>query len=363
MKKLWKTQKFRLFQKRRQRRAEPARRRKDLRQTTLRLERRERRKKNRKPKIDIIAPTRFSLVRDPETTLKFLKEIKEKSLKWNLFIRLRDVVLIDPEAVAAFVAVMESTENTYVGGDQPLEQVCRRRLHDFGFFERVRGISPMSDSKGKIRMEHSGQKVEGKIAGEIMGFGMQKLGRDDLKHGPTYNILIESMANTFQHAGRTSGWKTWWAAVYYDEREQKACFTVVDVGVGILDSPTLKQRVAFGKSKGHFSGLWTTQGEKLRDLLEGKIPSRTGERHRGRGLPSMYTAYKSGRISNLLVVSNRAFADAASGVFKQLRHDFRGTIIYWEVRQEGAQTDEIESSRGIQSSTGTAIKVRGAGLG
>ena len=296
----------------------------------------------------IIAPTRFSLVKDPETTLKFLKEIKDRSLKWNLLIRLQDVVLIDPEAVAAFVAVMESIENTYVGGDQPLEQVCRRRLHDFGFFERVQGISPIGDSKGKIRMEHTGKEVEGKIAGEIMEFGMQQLGRDDLKHGPTYNILIESMTNTFQHAGRPSGrrnWrKTWWAAVYYDERERKACFTVVDVGVGILDSPTLEQRVAFWKSKGLFSGLWTTQGEKLRDLLEGKIPSRTGERHRGRGLPSMYAAYKSRRISNLVVVSNCAFADVASGVFKELRHGFRGTIIYWEVRQEGAQADETESS-------------------
>ena len=226
-------------------------------------------------------------------------------------IDLRQVSTIHPEAVAAFVAIMSSTDHEYpVLGNVPENQECNQRLHDFGFFEHVRGGPNLGTPTGQIRLQHTGQMVEGETAKEIIMFGMKKLNDPRLKHGPTYSVFTESMANTFQHADRKSGKQTWWAAVYYDEAKQAACFTSVDVGVGILENFSLRQRTQVRLASPGLTGL--DQGQTLRKLLSGEIRSRTGAKHRGRGLPNIKRACDEGRIGNLSILSNKALACVAT---------------------------------------------------
>ncbi len=247
-------------------------------------------------------------------------------------IDLRKVEKIDPEAVAAFVAIMESTEGA-VFGNVPADPGCARRLQDFGFFERVKGGPPGGNPAGTIRMEHTGQEVKGDAAQEIIEFGLEKLSNlPSRKHGPTYTVFTEAMANTFQHADqRKEGQQKWWAAVYYDNAKQAACFTSVDLGVGVLKSFNLRERLKL------LVGL--NQGEKLRRLLNGDVPSRTGERYRGRGIPSMKEACNAVRINNLLILGNKAHADVGRDAYRELTNDFHGTIIYWEVLNATPEED------------------------
>ena len=245
-------------------------------------------------------------------------------------IDLRDVTTIHPEAVAAFVAVMNSVSHEHpVSGNVPRDQECRKRLHDFGFFECVAGGPDLGAPAGTIRVERSGQKVEGQVANDIIAVGLKSLGRTERKHGPAYNVFTEAMANTFQHASKSGrGVQHWWAAVHYDEHRRAACFTAVDTGVGILRSFNFRQRTrAWLGSK--LAGA--NQGEKLRMLLSGEIRSRTGDRHRGRGLPNIKRACDEGRITNLSVLTNRALARVAHQDYRELQCEFRGTIIYWEL--------------------------------
>lgn len=283
-------------------------------------------KKDRRPRATIVAPEVFSLILEPQEVVRFLNDVRSAARKHHLYIDMRDVRHIDPEAVAAFVAVIESMAETRVGGNQPLDSRCRARLHDFGFFERVRGVPSESRPTGAIRTERRGTSVESPVAKQIVKFGMEQLRRDMLKHGPSQNVFLETMSNTFCHArGQKAQRQPWWAAAYYDGQEDKVCFTAVDCGIGILENPSLKQRFAF------FRSLDLSAGAKLRSLLEGKVPSRTGEPHRGRGLPSVYDNYKMRRINNLMVLSNAGYALPALSVFRDLRVGFSGTIVYWEV--------------------------------
>lgn len=249
----------------------------------------------------------------------------------RIAIDLRGVTTIHPEAVAAFVAIMSSNLHEHpVTGNVPQNQECRQRLHDFGFFECVTGGPDLGTPTGKIRLEHTGQTVEGQIANDIIKFGMEKLGRAEPKHGPTYNVFTEAMANTFQHADRrTRGEQSWWAGVYYDNGKQAACFTAVDIGVGILESFSLRQRTQALLASPSFTSA--DQGEKLRMLLAGEIRSRTGARHRGRGLPNIKRACDEGRIMKLSILSNKALARIAHEDYRELKREFRGTIIYWEL--------------------------------
>ena len=66
-------------------------------------------------------------------------------------------------------------------------------------------------------------------------------------------------------------------------------------------------------------------------ILNGDVPSSTGEKYRGRGLPNMKNACDEGRIQNLMVLSNNARAHVGNGTYEDLKNEFRGTIVYWEV--------------------------------
>ena len=298
----------------------------------------------RRQRETLTAPQVFSLVKNPDETIKFLNKLRRRLPTRNLRIKidLQSIEKIDSEAVAAFVAIMESTEGT-VFGNVPADPVCKRRLHDFGFFEHVEGGLPHGAPAGTIRMEHTGLKVESDTARDIIKFGMQRLGGASLKHGPTYNILIEAMTNTFQHAAarRKKGQQRWWAAVYYDDTRQAACFTSVDVGIGILKNFEFRQRLKLWSEQAGllFKQTSLNQGEKLRMLLQGKVPSRTGAKYRGRGIPNMKEACNEGRINNLLILSNKAFANAGQDVYRELTDAFRGTIIYWEVPLATSEED------------------------
>ncbi len=330
MKKLWKQEKYRRSQERRRRRIEAQRRREK------RGVRRRRRWPVKKPEVrTLIAPSDFSLTESPDATLEFLHDLRRfLPIQQNrLRIDLKQVKKIEPEAVAAFVGIMKSVEGRKVSGNVPEDPVCKRRLHDFGFFECVKGGPRLGTPTGAIRLVHSGKKVDGTTVNQIVRFALKRLGHaDQRKHGPTYTMFTEAMANTFQHADQNElGAKNWWAGAYYDAEKQAACFTSVDIGIGILKSFNFRQKLQSWKS----FQIAMDQGNTLKRLLSGEIQSRTGEKHRGRGLPNMKRANDCNRIKNLVILSNGAHAHLGHNKYRSLSTEFGGTIIYWEVPQGG----------------------------
>jgi hypothetical protein len=70
-------------------------------------------------------------------------------------------------------------------------------------------------------------------------------------------------------------------------------------------------------------------------ILQGEVRSSTRVPGRGNGLPGMYNHCKAGRIRNLTVLANDAIGHAESDEFEELRSSFHGTIVYWEVFNDG----------------------------
>lgn len=339
MKKLWGQPKYQRFRDRCQRRQESRRLQNRRSYGEVPNKRNKKARRGKRGIQTLTAPTVFSLVEAPDEMLRFLKNLRSYLFLRNIHVKieLEEVTTIDPESVAVFVAIIESIPKgrvSRVSGTVPRDPICARRLHDFGFFQHVKGGLNLGVPAGTIRKLHKGTKVEGNTANDIIKFGLERLNEKTSKHGPTYNIFTEAMGNTFQHASQKikrdeqTERCRWWASAYHDDTKKSVCFTVVDLGIGILKSFNFRQnwKAALQRFTIHQS-----DGKKLNLLLDGKIPSRTGVKYRGRGLPNMKEACVQHRISNLLILSNRAFAHVEKGTYKTLSVGFGGTIIYWEV--------------------------------
>ncbi len=62
----------------------------------------------------------------------------------------------------------------------------------------------------------------------------------------------------------------------------------------------------------------------------------------------MREACMEGRIENLAIITNKAFAQVDKDTYEELMHGFPGTIVYWEVgspSKEMRRIDDAEYSK------------------
>lgn len=199
-----------------------------------------------------------------------------------------------------------------------------------GFYDHVRTKeAPPRKGAGAIRRRQS-QIVDGKIARDLITFATERLYGSRRKLGPVYRTLLECMSNTIDHASGTSkSREMWWTAIFCNAGGRKASFAFVDTGVGIFESarmsPIKRIMLALGI---------TDNRDILKDILEGRVESRTRIPFRGKGLPSIHRALRRGLLSGLVIVTNDVYADFELDDFRILRNPFKGTFLYWEVQKD-----------------------------
>src|ERR1035437_10157475 len=288
------------------------------------------RRKDILPWTQIEAPAVFSLIDNPEGTISFVNRVRQAGRDHHVQIQLENLTALGPAAVALLLSMITQPEmgNTSVAGNYPNDAILGAILEGTGFFDHVRRPGPSGPTRVSGRMYRLSRRrqVMPQTAMDLSAFAMKLLTGSEQKHGPSYALLMETMGNTFDHAARTSlEHQQWWATVYHDIASGRACFTFIDHGVGILHSFPFLQRIR------HWPGVFQHNGEKLQRLLLGQIPSRTKEKHRGRGLPKAYDTWVKARVKNLVVIANNAYANAEKQDFKEMAVDFSGTIVYWEI--------------------------------
>jgi len=275
-------------------------------------------------------PRYFSFLRDPESTSRFLGEFAQKLRRYHVKLDFRKVEVIGPEAIAAMTAVLKSRKRpqfSRVRGNDPLSADARMVLEKSGFFELVRHSKPLERAAtGKIQTRGSDQ-VDGKLAQDLIHFGMECLTGVPARSQPVYETLIECMTNTRHHAGGESNQvEGWWATVYADEERRRVCFTFVDMGVGILATARKNFFIEITEKLG-----LRDDKDLLRGLLSGEIGSRTELKGRGRGLPKICNWSKAGRIQSLLIVTNFVYANVELAEYRLMPEEFDGTLLYWEI--------------------------------
>jgi hypothetical protein len=284
------------------------------------------------PTLRVVAPFHYSFVENPEDAIRFVSRLHCPSKQRKLFVDLARAETITCDAISVLAATIESDLcQPSVSGNWPEKERPRQIVLDSGFNQRVRSYDPQpSADRGKIfRRDVYLNKVESTVAtalaGDLVQFARLKLGRS-LADKPSYGVLIDVMDNTFTHASEVmAGQVSWWATVYCDIERKKACYCFVDLGVGIFKSKSFQQRIRYLPIT-----LRGRPEERLKALVERRIPSRTGLPYRGKGLPWIYESGVAGRIESLVIIANDVYARPLRNEYRSLSNPFHGTFLYWE---------------------------------
>jgi hypothetical protein len=69
-------------------------------------------------------------------------------------------------------------------------------------------------------------------------------------------------------------------------------------------------------------------------LFSGEIyTSRTGDKNRGQGLPSIKEASENKHIKNFKIITNNVRIELPELTTTPLEHKFNGTLLYWELHK------------------------------
>lgn len=159
------------------------------------------------------------------------------------------------------------------------------------------------------------------------------------------SVLTEIITNTQNHADPNreedeENKLPWFAAWMPVAEENKICYTIVDLGVGILESWKIRgteQRKRGILSKALFETLFKdTQGGTLRRRIPQGVESSTKLLYRGQGLKEIYDQANGGPYRAFSLFTNQAevnFLDMNENIADS-KYNLEGTIFYWELQIE-----------------------------
>ena len=282
--------------------------------------------------VVLSAPVNFSLINNTENTISYFniahKYLKDK--KAVLF-DIANVSTLTTDAIAVLVAKIKDKKfhcNTWISGNAPTDQNLKKLFFESGFYDYVNttGLKPSSSNKLLIH-KITKNRVEPDHAKNACLLGLRHTFHNDNIFEPLYNILIEIMQNTNNHAGLTVGKFNWWLHVYNHPDSRITSYTFLDLGVGIFESLPVKSfKRQFYKAFGLESNL-----DLVPKLFNGEIKSRTARPERGKGIPQVFECSQDKVFSKFILISNDIYADLKRQNYQIMKLKFRGTLFYWEI--------------------------------
>ena len=291
--------------------------------------------------IFLRAPMHFSLVNNKEETLEYfnhaLSAIENCTPRQEVFFDLKAVSLITPDAIMYLIALVNNckrcrTTQTICRGNLPDNPNARSYIEKSGFYSFVstQRMLPPPNMISAIQIS-SGCEVDPEFIGNICSFVSSKSALPERLHTKgLYQIITELMTNTIQHAYTDSTGimdNRWY--IYVEDMEDRIQFVFLDTGVGIPN----KIKKNFWEKVAQFVGNSANDAKLISSALKGVYRSETGEKHRGKGLPNIYEASKTDRISCLNILSGFGQCtvdDTCFIVESNLSISFSGTLFCWQ---------------------------------
>lgn len=277
----------------------------------------------------IPAPANFSVVENPEQVVAHMNRARQL-LQSDTPVRfeLKNITKLSPDAIAFFIAHFNDkgfNRGIKVEGSLPKNPELRDTMHKSGFLEHVSYKAKVKSDKNNLLLHKvTNNKVENTIAREACEQALGFIGKTG-KFRPLYEVFIEFMANTNNHASpEEKGKYDWWMFVYNKPGSTKSCITFLDLGVGIFESIPVR---GFRKIK----QLVSPNANLVDDLLSGRIGSVTGLSERGRGLPLTAKHAKNPSFERFYMISNDVLVNLKNGVARPLSNSFQGTLYYIEL--------------------------------
>jgi len=287
-----------------------------------------------KTPIALKAPADFSLINNTDEILEYWENVgSELQKKENVFVDIDHIESLTSDAVALMIAYINNSDfmnDSIIVGRAPRKRNLAKIFTQSGFYKYVFSQGKFDISNGEILHKETNNKVVPEIAVSSFLVGAEHTFGKDIPFDGLYEILIECMSNTHNHASLNRKDKCkWWIYTHPDDHKV-TCYSFLDLGVGIFESM---------RTKGFFTKVLKTVGiykniDFVTDLLDGKIQSRMEKdrKIRGKGIPEIVKHSKNDLFRTFILITNDVKIDLKTGECQQLGHNFSGTFFYWEIK-------------------------------
>ncbi len=283
------------------------------------------------------APKNFSFVDNTNQMIGYLNDCRNTLHKdKKITIDISDIESLSTDAIALLVACVNDSSFTgkygALRGNAPRNTELAKLFVESGFYKHVetdnRLLKQINKAEEILLHRESHVKVQSDIAKSACILGTRHVFNSEQPFPAIYEMLIEAMSNTNNHANKNERGKTKWWLYVYNAPNNTTYYSFVDLGVGIFESVPMS---VYKKLK-MFLNI-THNADLVKDLLEGKIKSREkiDQDIRGKGIPQIARNSDSEKIGRAYIISNDVKIDLKSKKAERLEYDFKGTFLYWEL--------------------------------
>jgi hypothetical protein len=284
-------------------------------------------------KTTLRAPRSLSILNNRDETLRFfatLKTIGERGKRVILDLSAVDDLTCDSLLYMLWLIeyINTRTKPGRVSGNLPNDPLARQIFCESGFLKYVRSSIPLPANTLKLLAIETGHDVSPQIAQKVVDFTRHQLNaKRSIATRRTYEIIIESMANTKNHAyGNASTLPSWYLVALKRPECHKVSFAFLDGGLGIPKTVKKRNWEAFREK---VKLLRPSDGDIIMSTLRGELRTQTGEHYRGKGLPKIFKSVELKEIDSLTVVSNRGFVSCDFLNAEYMAERFYGTLLCW----------------------------------
>lgn len=289
------------------------------------------------------APTVLSFFHNTEETMKFFEDIindtKRHKFGRKYFFNLSQVETLTIDAVMYIIAILKNLKTTNIynftfEGNMPENELSRKLIDESGFHKFVNSNSRnVKPNTNKIQIV-TGKLLDPNTASEICDFVNEICGKDVKFTKALYEILIELMDNTTQHAYAEKEDLTvsqWY--LFVENKDTTIQFIFLDTGKGI---PATINKKLIVESKLVSTLLKKNDSDFILSTLNGEFRSKTKQSNRGKGLPWIYNHAKNNNISNFMIFSRNGCCSVQENIPVKCidyKNQIFGTLLCWELNK------------------------------
>jgi hypothetical protein len=234
--------------------------------------------------------------------------------------------------IILLIAILKDKKSMKVGisGNAPKDPQLEKLFVESGLYDFVssKGKKKVA-SNNKLWKHSTNNQVKGEIAGEAVLVCKNLFIENEINYDTDnlYNLLVEAMSNTINHADKKKAHINWWLYYFIDENKKSIKYSFIDLGIGIFKSASF---ASFRRIANYF-----VPGNSLlvKPFLEGKIiSSRENDNEiSGKGVKQIVSCAQKPEFINFTIITNDQIIDIKNKDSHSINCNFDGTFIHFEI--------------------------------
>ncbi len=283
--------------------------------------------------INLEAPPNFSFIDNSDEVIKYFNMVKDNvESDQPVRIDISKITNLSPDIIILQIAVLKDKKSMRVGinGNAPEDPKLRQIFKESGLYNFVksRGKKRVADNI-KLWKHSTNKQVKGEIAGKAVAVCKSLFEQNGINYDTDniYNLLVEAMSNTINHADTKKANINWWLYYFIDENEKTIKFSFIDLGIGIFKSASFD-------SYRRLANIFIPGNSLLvKPFLEGKIiSSRENDNEiSGKGVKQIINCAENPEFTKFTIITNDQIINVKDKTNQSLSHNFDGTFIHFEV--------------------------------